>query len=66
MIKHLITQIGGVENVGVISICLFFAAFGGMVIYALCLKKPFLKDMEQFPLRDGDDRGNMKGENQHE
>ena len=53
MIKNVLTHVGGVENFGIISILLFFAVFTGAMIYAACLKKPFLKNMSQLPLEDG-------------
>ncbi len=53
MIKNVLTHVGGVENFGIISILLFFAVFTGALIYAACLKKPFLKQMSQLPLEDG-------------
>jgi len=53
MIKNVVTSIGGVENFGIISICLFFAVFTGAMIWAASLKKPFLKTMSQLPLEDG-------------
>jgi len=68
MIKHLVTEIGGIENVGVISICLFFAAFGGTLIWALCLKKSYVKNMGGLALQDetgGTDKNNSKGEIHH-
>ena len=35
---------------GVISICLFFAVFIGVLVWTLCLKKPYLKTMRELPL----------------
>jgi len=45
MIKSILTHIGGIENYGIISLCLFFAFFTGMLIWAFTLKKPYLKHM---------------------
>ncbi len=45
MIKNILTHIGGIENYGIISLCLFFAFFIGMLIWAFSLKKPYLEDM---------------------
>lgn len=53
MIKNVLTHVGGVENFGIISICLFFAVFTGALIWAASLKKPFLNNMSQLPLEDG-------------
>jgi hypothetical protein len=54
MIKNVLSNIGGVGLYGVISICLFFALFAGMVVWATRLKKPFLKSMSGLPLNDGE------------
>lgn len=53
MIKNVLTHVGGVENFGIISICLFFAVFTGAMIWAATLKKSSLKSMSQIPLEDG-------------
>ena len=54
MIKNVLSNIGGVGLYGVISICLFFAVFIGMVVWAMRLKKPFLNSMSGLPLNDGE------------
>jgi hypothetical protein len=54
MIKNVLSDIGGVGVYGVISICLFFAVFTGMLIWACRMKKPYLKDMSAMPLNDGE------------
>lgn len=53
MIKNVVSEIGGVGLYGIISICLFFAVFTGAVVWAMRLKKPFLKTMSGLPLDDG-------------
>lgn len=62
MIQHIVTEIGGIAGFGVISICLFFATFGGVLIYAFCQKKPFLTSMGNLPLHDGEKAGDEKGQ----
>jgi hypothetical protein len=52
MIEHAISRIGGVGVFGVISICLFFAVFVGVLVWTFCLKKPYLNAMRQLPLED--------------
>ena len=42
---------------GVISICLFFAVFLGVLVWAFCLKKSYLKAMSELPLDDAADAG---------
>ncbi len=52
MIEHVISRIGGVGIYGVISICLFFGVFVGVIVWTLCLKKPYLNAMRALPLED--------------
>jgi hypothetical protein len=52
MIENVLNRIGGVGVYGVISICLFFAVFAGVLVWTLCLKKPYLKAMRELPLED--------------
>jgi hypothetical protein len=61
MIKNVLTDIGGIGLYGVISICLFFAVFTGMLIWALRMKKPFAQKMSACPLHDGETRTHTKG-----
>ena len=49
-IKNVLHSIGGTNLYGLISICLFFALYGGMLIWTLCLKKPYLNAMRELPL----------------
>jgi hypothetical protein len=53
MIQNVLREIGGIGLYGVISVCLFFAVFSGVVIRAFLLKKPFLQSMSGLPLDDG-------------
>ena len=50
MIKSILTQIGGIENYGIISLCLFVFVFVGMLIWTLTLKKAHLDNMAAVPL----------------
>ncbi len=50
MIENVLHSIGGVGVFGVLSICLFFAVFLGVLGWTLCLKKPYLKAMRELPL----------------
>lgn len=52
MIKNVLTHIGGIGLYGIVSICLFFAVFVGVLIWALTLKKGYLNSMRQLPLED--------------
>jgi hypothetical protein len=55
MIQNVLRHIGGIENYGILSICLFFACFLGVTAWALFLKKPYLDTMAAKPL-DADPR----------
>ena len=52
MIEHVMSRIGGVGVYGVISICLFFAVFVGVLVWTLCLKPSYLNAMRELPLED--------------
>ena len=52
MEEKVLSSIGGVGVYGVISICIFFTFFVGMLIWAFCLKKPYLNSMRELPLDD--------------
>jgi len=54
MIKNVLENIGGIGLYGIISLCLFFTFFTGMLIWAFRLRKPYLKSMEELPLDDGE------------
>jgi len=54
MIKNFVTEIGGIEVVGMISICLFFTVFTGAFIWACCQKKSLMIEMSALPLNDGE------------
>jgi len=53
MIQNVMHSIGGTSVYGVISICLFFAVFAGVLVWTLCLKQPYLNSMRELPL-DGE------------
>jgi len=63
MIQHIVSAIGGVAVLGVISICLFFAVFGAALLWTLCLKKTFVATMELLPLHDEEPIFAEKGAN---
>ena len=50
MIQNVMHSIGGTSVYGVISICLFFAVFAGVLVWTLCLKQPYLNSMCALPL----------------
>ncbi len=54
-IYNVLRHIGGIENYGIISICLFFACFLGLLVWTARLKKPYLDSMAARPLDDASD-----------
>lgn len=62
MIKNVLSEIGGIGLYGVISICLFFAVFTGMLVWACRMKKQFAQNMSALPLNDGEKPSVAKGE----
>jgi hypothetical protein len=48
--ENVLHSMGGVGVYGIISICLFFAVFIGVLVWTICLKKPYLKAMQELPL----------------
>jgi hypothetical protein len=54
MIEHVLRDLNGIEIFGIISICLFFAFFTGMLLWASRLKKTYLTSMQDLPLDGGE------------
>ena len=54
MIEHVLHDLNGIEIFGIISICLFFAFFTGMLLWAIRLKKTYLTSMQDLPLDGGE------------
>ena len=50
MIQNVLRGIGGVGAYGVISICLFFGVFVGVLLWTASLRKPYLSEMSELPL----------------
>ena len=50
MIENVMNKMGGVGVFGLISICIFFAFFVGMLLWTVRLKKPYLNSMRELPL----------------
>jgi cytochrome c oxidase cbb3-type subunit 4 len=53
MIQNVLHHIGGVGVYGILSVCLFFAFFTGMLLWSARVKKPYLNAMRELPLDDG-------------
>jgi hypothetical protein len=63
MIKNVLTSLGGVENYGIVSICLFFVTFLGALAWAMLQKKSLVQHMAALPLDGGE---TTKGDPTHE
>ena len=50
MFQYLFDSIAGVEIFPIISLILFFTLFIGIVFWAICADKDYLKKMEELPL----------------
>lgn len=50
MIENVMNKMSGTGVFGIISICLFFAFFTGMLLWAVLLKKPYVDSMCELPL----------------
>jgi len=57
MIQNVLSSIGGVGIYGILSVCLFFAFFTGMLIWSARLKKSYLNSMRDLPLDGGERNG---------
>ena len=55
MIKNVLTHIGGIGIYGIVSICLFFTVFIGVMIWTTGLNKGYLNSMRRLPLDDADE-----------
>jgi hypothetical protein len=50
MIENVMNKMGGVGMYGIISICLFFSVFVGVLWWTIRLKQPYLDAMRELPL----------------
>ena len=58
MEEKIICSINGVGIYGVVSICIFFAFFTGMLLWAFARKKNYLDKMGALPLEQNDQKSN--------
>ena len=54
MYQNVLTNIEGIGIYGVVSICIFFGFFTGMLVWAFALKKNHLTRMGALPLDGGE------------
>jgi hypothetical protein len=64
MIQNVLRAIGGIGVFDTISICLFVLVFGGALVCAARLKKPYVNAMSVLPLQD--DGGQAHDKDSHE
>ena len=50
MIQNVLKNLGGIENYGIVSLCLFITVFTLVLIWALAQKRPHLEHMAHVPL----------------
>lgn len=65
MIENVLRHMGGIEGFGVVSVCLFFTCFIGVLIWAFRLRKPYLEEMAARPL-EADAGDGLAGSKDHE
>ena len=53
MYKEVLESIQGISLYGIISICLFFIFFTGVLVWSCALKKNYLNTMGHLPLEEG-------------
>ena len=66
MIQDVLRNIGGIGIYGVVSVCLFFLVFGGVLLWAATLKKSYLNSMSSLPLSAETSGSATKGGAGHE
>lgn len=54
MIQNVLRHLDGISAYGVVSICLFFAVFAAMLLWAGLARKEHMNAMRQLPLDDGE------------
>ncbi len=54
MEEKVLSGIGGIGLYGIVSVCLFFAFFTGVTIWAMSLRKNYIRSMRDLPLDGGE------------
>ncbi len=60
MYQNVLKGIDGIGIYGVISICIFFGFFTGMLVWTFLQKKNYLNQMSALPLDGGEKNPNEK------
>lgn len=66
MIQNVLREIGGIGLYGMVSVCLFFFAFGIVLVRAFSLRKPDLDAMGALPLQEDETVDKSRMDNCHE
>ena len=64
MIEKVLSNIGGIGVYGVISICIFFAFFTGMLVWSFSLQRSRLDEWSNLPLEGTEPDGIKENESQ--
>ncbi|MEI6075472.1 MAG: hypothetical protein WCS94_07865 [Verrucomicrobiota bacterium] len=62
MEQKILSSIEGINIYGIISICIFFGFFSGMLLWAFALKKTYLTKMSDLPLEGGETNSTNKNQ----
>ena len=54
MVEKIVCSINGVEIYGIVSICIFFGFFTGMLLWAFARNRAYLNKMSSLPLDGGE------------
>ena len=65
MIQNVLKNLGGIENYGIVSLCLFITVFTLVLIWAFAQKKPHLECMAHVPL-ENDPEDSLTWRSSHE
>jgi hypothetical protein len=54
MIQNVLRHMGGIENYGIISLCLFCVVFSGVLVWAMLQSRSHLDRMARAPLEESE------------
>jgi len=60
MEEKIISSLNGVAIYGIVSILIFVVFFTGTLLWVFCLKKNYLRHMEELPLDGGETKSTDK------
>jgi hypothetical protein len=65
MIQNILRHLGGIEQYGIVSLCLFALVFAAVFVWACLQRKSHLERMARIPL-EADPQSAPKGDRFHE